>query len=184
MSQRPTRGRPPKFGRPARTVSMTLPDDVLAWLAERDPDIARAIVQVVDRLRARGEPDETLGLLSRFGNRAVLVVPPISPLRRLSGVELVPLASGRALISLNAPLSAAQFELEVRDALEDERIPARERKTLLAVADTLKTARLSPDVRLRERTILVLESGARARPRAAVPVSSVATPPAPRLRDA
>ena len=40
------RGRPRKFSRPARTVTVTLPDDVLERLARVDADLGRAIVRL------------------------------------------------------------------------------------------------------------------------------------------
>ena len=39
----PRRGRPPKFGRPAQLVTLTLPEDVISWLSTIDPDLGWAI---------------------------------------------------------------------------------------------------------------------------------------------
>ena len=40
------RGRPHKFSRPARTVTVTLPDDVIEALGQIDADLSRAIVRL------------------------------------------------------------------------------------------------------------------------------------------
>jgi hypothetical protein len=45
------RGRPPKFGRPAQLVAITLPTDVVQALRAHDPDLARAIVGLVEQRR-------------------------------------------------------------------------------------------------------------------------------------
>ena len=47
------RGRPPKFGRPARLVAVTLPNDVVSWLETLHPDIGRAIVTLHDEAAPR-----------------------------------------------------------------------------------------------------------------------------------
>jgi len=44
----PRRGRPPRFGRPERLAAVTLPHDVVDWLAAIDPDLGRAIVRLHD----------------------------------------------------------------------------------------------------------------------------------------
>jgi len=43
------RGRPKKYGRPARAVTVTLPEDILATLNAADTDLGRAIVKLVER---------------------------------------------------------------------------------------------------------------------------------------
>ena len=46
-------GRPRKFGRPSRAVTVTLPEDVLTRLGVLDTDLGRAIVTLVERRGAR-----------------------------------------------------------------------------------------------------------------------------------
>ena len=150
------RGRPRKFGRPARSVALTLPLDVIATLERHDSDLARAIVH----LAARRGPDRAAAReaeLSRYGRRAVIVVNPSRTLRKIPGVELVPLPSGRALISLDPTLTPEAFELRLRDAL-DAGVPEADRTGVRDVVQVLADARRSGGVRLQARTILVLES--------------------------
>jgi hypothetical protein len=150
------RGRPRKFGRAARSVALTLPLDVIATLERHDSDLARAIVH----LSARSGPERAAAReaeLSRFGRRAVIVVSPSRTLRRIPGVELVPLPSGRALISLDRSLTPEAFELRLRDAL-DAGVPEPDRAGVRQVVQVLSDARRSGRVRLQTRTLLVLES--------------------------
>lgn len=150
------RGRPRKFGRPARSVAITLPLDVIGRLERMDSDLSRAIV----RLAARSGRERSAVLeaeLSRFGRRAVIVVSPSRTLRGIAGVELIPLPSGRALISLERSLTPEAFELRLRDALETG-VPDADEAGLRQVVKVLADARRSGEARLQVRTILVLES--------------------------
>jgi hypothetical protein len=158
------RGRPHKFSRPAHTVTLTLPDDVIEALGQVDADLSRAIVRLVMPLRNR--PASPLAELAAFGTRAVIIVPPSQVLAAMAGVELVPLADGRALIALDERTSLSAFELSVRDTLDRRDLEARERSLLTALADILRQARR--DARLTVRQILIVRArGSRARGRAA-----------------
>src|SRR5580765_69155 len=102
-------GRPPKYGRPSRAVSMTLPEDVLVRLRALDPDLGSAIVRLVERNRKPRERAARLAEIAAYGSRAVIVVNLAKTLKRLPGVQLVPIGNGRALIALEHPHSIAQF---------------------------------------------------------------------------
>ena len=151
-------GRPPKYGRPSRAVTVTLPEDVLARLSAVDADLGRAIVKLAERNGtprvSRVRPAE----LATYGKHAVIIVNPAKALKRLAGVQLVPVGDGRALISLDRPHSIPQLELSVRDAIEGGEMSAGERQTLESIAEILRQARSSRGVTLEERTIIVLES--------------------------
>lgn len=150
-------GRPRKFGRPSRVVTVTLPEDVLMRLDAVDTDLGRAIVALVERKGARlrtTEPAE----IARYGSHSVIIVTPVKALKRIAGVQLIPVGDGRALISLEHPHSIPQFELGLGDALEGSGVKGRERETLETIADILRRARRSRRVILDERTIIVLEA--------------------------
>jgi hypothetical protein len=156
------RGRPHKFSRPARTVTLTLPDDVIEALGQVDADLSRAIVRLAMPLRNR--PASPQAEIAAFGTRAVIIVPPSQVLAAMAGVELVPLADGRALIALDERTSLSAFELSVRDTLDRPDLEARERSLLTALADILRQAR--QDARLTVRQILVVRArSSRARSR-------------------
>ncbi len=47
------RGRPPKFGRPSEVVALTLPEEVVSGLRRLHPDLAWAVVTLVEDKLAR-----------------------------------------------------------------------------------------------------------------------------------
>jgi hypothetical protein len=155
------RGRPRKFSRPARTVTLTLPDDVIERLSGLDPDLGRAVVRLVMSHRPKAKASGVD--VSTFGGRAVILVPPTRRLASLPGVELVPIADGRMLIALEEPLTEAAFELLVRDTLEDASLTGADRELFAELARVLREARVETRVTLRR--ILVLRARATA-PRA------------------
>jgi hypothetical protein len=150
-------GRPRKYGRPSKVVTVTLPEDVLARLASVDADLGRAIVRVAEH-RVHSSPAPRPAELATYGRRAVIVVKPVKALERLSGIQLVPIGHGRALIALNQPRSIPQLELDLRDAIERKTVDRREKATLQAVADILRRTRHSRRTVLEERTIIVVEA--------------------------
>jgi hypothetical protein len=156
-------GRPPKFGRAARAVTVTLPEDVLSRLLGVDSDLGRAIVTISERAtkpRAhRPRPAE----LAAYGSHAVILVNPARVLNQLPGVQLVPISNGRALISLDRDTSITKLELDLRDALERDGMNAVERGTVEAIGNILRQSRQSARVAIEERTIIVLESKRRRR---------------------
>ena len=152
------RGRPSKYGRPARAITITLPEDVLTRLAAVDADMGRAIVKVVECRTTSRVPAIRPAEIASYGNHAVIIVTPVKALKRLPGVQLVPIGNGRCLIALEPPRSIPQFELDIRDVLTRDGITAAEREALEAVAGILRGARASRDIKPEERTIIVLES--------------------------
>jgi hypothetical protein len=88
----------------------------------------------------------------------VILVTPVKALKRLAGVQLVPIGSGRALIALDRTQSIPQLELELGDAIERDDISREDRRALKALADILRQTRRSRKVSLEERMIIVLES--------------------------
>lgn len=154
--QRQGRGRPTKYGRPARAVTVTLPEDVLARLSAVHADVGSAIVSLVEkRAPVRAVPPSPAEV-TRYGNRAVIIVTPSPTLRRLRGVELVPVGNGRALLSLGSSTSISSLELQVRDAIEKMPPQNREREGLQSLADILRRSRGPRDFTSEARTIIVL----------------------------
>jgi len=151
-------GRPRKFGRPSRAVTVTLPEDVLGRLHAVDDDLGSAIVRMVEARVARRAAPMRAAEIASYGNHAVIVVTPVKALRRLHGVELVPVGNGRALISLDRGQSVSQLELDIRDALVAADVSAADRAVLQDIADILRETRGKRGPALRERTIIVLEA--------------------------
>ena len=156
MCAAPGRGRPRKFGRPARSITITLPEDVIERLRSGDGDVARAIVELVGGT-AKPRRRERAGELVSFGRRSVILVPPVRVLRRLRGVQLVPVGGGRCLIALDPPHAIAGLELGLRDLLEDSTVNSTDRAVLESVVEILGTARHSHRLTIAEPSIIVLE---------------------------
>jgi hypothetical protein len=153
------RGRPRKFDGPSRAVTLTLPEAVISALSKLNPDLSRAIVSLTRRgRRTNGTPPAALAV---FGNRAVITIRPTKSLERRTGVNLVPLPDGRALISFNQPKTIAELELLIYDALEDKSLSADDRSVFEGIGSILRDARRSSEVTLNHRTIIVLESSER-----------------------
>ncbi len=177
-SVRPRRGRPRKFLEPSRAVTLTLPKDVVSALAAIDTDLSRAVVRLAQpELAKRPHPAAELAV---FGRRAVIVVNPTRTLEERTGVSLIPLSDGRALISFEQPTTIAQLELRLQDAVDDHRLPAEDQRIFEAIADILRTARRSPDVALQQRNIIILEAARPAVLRATP--GATETPGSPRRR--
>jgi hypothetical protein len=157
------RGRPRKFSTPSRAITLTLPEHVIDALGALDPDLSRAVVRVTQpELAKRPRP---LAELAKFGQRAVIVVTPTRTLEVRTGVTLIPMPDGRALISFDHPFSVAELELTIEDALDDRGLSRTDRAVFMSIAHILRAARRSKDVTLRQRHIIVLESR---RPRGSV----------------
>jgi hypothetical protein len=161
-SVRPRRGRPRKFAAPSRAITLTLPEHVIDALAGVDSDLSRAIVRLTQP--EIGKQPHPPAELAAFGQRAVIVVNPTRTLEERTGVNLVPLPDGRALISFDRSLTPAGLELMIDDALEDKRLSRPDREIFKAIAGLLRDARRSKTVTLLQRQIIVLETRGRRRP--------------------
>ena len=151
MKSLSSRGRPPKFGRNAKPVTLTLPVDVIERLKAIDLDLGRAIVGLVERARKRSRPHYAGVEIASHGRRSVILVTPVPALRKLDGVQLVPVADGRALIALRQPHSISELELHLLDALGSTSLAARERDVLDQLAKILREARLNHGLTVAER---------------------------------
>jgi hypothetical protein len=148
------RGRPRKFVRPSRAVTVTLPDDVIAALQTVNPDLSHAVATIVQPHVA----SEPLPLAELVGDDAgtVIVVPPNRALRDRAGVELVPLPDGRALIAFDETLSTSHIELRLADAMADPDLTGEDRAVFVELADILRRARRLGEPSLQKRNIIVL----------------------------
>ncbi len=135
----PRRGRPRKFQAPSRAITLTLPDHVIDALSALDPDLSRAVVRLTQpELAKRPHPPAEL---ARFGQRAVIVVNPSRTLEQKTGVSLVPLPDGRALISFERPRTIAELELMIADAIDDHRLSRTDQAMFKAIeADSARGA--------------------------------------------
>ena len=163
----PRRGRPRKFARPSHAVTLTLPNEVIEALAAVDADLSRAVVRLMQpELAKRPHPPAEL---TAFGRHAVIVVNPSRTLERRTGVVLIPMADGRALISFDEPKTIAELELQIQDLLDDRQLTASDRRIFEEISGILREARRADGVVVHRRHIIVLETR-RAQARASVAV--------------
>jgi hypothetical protein len=149
-------GRPRKFAAPSRALTVTLPEKVLDSLALIDPDVSRAIARLAER-HHRPSDARPAAELAVYGRRAVITVRPTPTLEQRTGIQLVPLPDGRALISFDQPKTIEELELLLYDALDAAELAADDRKVFEEIGSILREARRSRDVRLLRRSIIVLE---------------------------
>jgi hypothetical protein len=160
-----SRGRPLKFGRPARLVALTLPEDVVRWLHGIHPDPAWAIVSLHESgirgsRRRHPRPGAVPGLAQLPGRRALIVVDPHS-CRNLSGVSVIPMGTDRAFLALEGDRGLADLELAILDRLDDPRVAAEERQGLRRFRTQLRDWRRSSRLRFSTRSIILVEENRR-----------------------
>jgi hypothetical protein len=152
----PRRGRPRKFVEASRAVTLTLPESVLAALSAIDHDLSRAVVRVTQpEVAKRPHPPAEVTM---FGRRGVIVIHPSRTLEEQTGIMLVPLSDGRALISFDDSMTAAGLELLIQDALEARKLPETDARIFEHIREILKAARHSKTITLQKRNIIVIES--------------------------
>lgn len=150
------RGRPPKFGRAAQLVSLTLPRDVIDWLETIDDDMGWALVKLHERSLKTRKPIVDVASLVHFpGDRALIQVNS-AVFNEIPGVALIPLSEGRAFLALETGKGVADLELLVLDRLEDKRIGSAERAALLKLRQLLKQWR-QEGIRFESRTIIIAQ---------------------------
>lgn len=151
------RGRPPKFGRAAELISLTLPRDVITWLETIDDDMAWAIVKLHERATKGRVSHVQVAQLVRFpGNRALILVDP-ELFGKVPGISCIPLADGRAFLALDHGKGVADLELAVLDHLEDPKIETPQRDALRRLRTLLKQWR-QEGIRFEPRSIIVAHS--------------------------
>lgn len=172
------RGRPLKFGRPTKLVTLSLPDDVVAWLRTVDPDPAWAVVKLHERATAKSAKTgrgRLADLVQLPGGRALILVKP-EPFQNLNRVSIIPLADGRGFLALEPGLGVSHLELAVIDRLEVTTIPAAEREALQHLRGLLKQWR-QDGIEFESRSIILAKRRTVARGRPLSPISKQAARP-------
>jgi hypothetical protein len=152
------RGRPLKFGRPTRPLSISLPHDVIEWLETLDPDPAWAIVGLFEKVRSRQPgtaPRASAELVQLPGKRALILVAP-DVFDGLQGVSVIRLSDGRGFLALQAGKGYADLELAVVDQIDAQGVTPERRRALTEIRKMLRDWRQSGLV-FESRSILVVE---------------------------
>lgn len=152
----PRRGRPRKFIAPSRPVTLTLPEHVIDALTAVDADLSRAIVRLAEPVLG-GRPHAPAELVT-FGRYSLIAVQPSKTLEKRTGVNLLHLPDGRALISFDRSMTIPGLELLIADVIEDRTLPKADRAIFEAVAEILKSSRRSDSVILLQRHVIVIET--------------------------
>jgi len=156
---RSRRGRPPKFGRPAQLVTMTLPNDVVERLKQMGPDLAWAVVRLCERASKQQRRDAAdrpvADLVQLPGKRALILVRP-EVFKNIPGVAVITLADGRGFLALEPGRGVAELELAVLDRLDAPELPRVEREALLTVRALLRKWR-QEGIRFHARSVIVAE---------------------------
>jgi hypothetical protein len=167
--RRSGRGRPPKFGRRAQVIALTLPEDVVERLRGIHRDVGWAIVRLVEstwmgRPAARPAPSAAAPLAELVhlpGKRALIVVQP-QVFKGLRGIATIPLTDGRAFLALDQGNGFADLELAILDRLEGSRAQTPRLGQLQEVRDIVRAWRRDPGLAFRTKSIIVVESVAQA----------------------
>lgn len=158
----PTRGRPPKFGRPAALLALTLPQDTIDRLQGLDPDVGWAIVKLVEgqvgeALTAdEGDEASDVDLVPIAPDQYLIVVKAHEAFASLPGVDLVPLGHGRAFLAFDRQPNIESLELTLIDRLEDGTLPLDVRARYAGFRDVLRGWRHDDSLTFHERSIVVV----------------------------
>lgn len=162
---RPKRGRPRKFPQPSQVVALTLPEDVVRGLRRVHPDLAWAIVTLVDKRLARAADDPPPDAeLVAIADRRWLIGVNRAVFTKLPGVRIIPLDGHRAFLALEPGHGMADLELAVIDRLAIASIRSRERTALNGLLTRLRAWRHNRALRFHPQAIIVVESVGRAAP--------------------
>ena len=160
----PQRGRPPKYGQPAKVVAVTLPIDVINRLAELDDDLGWAIVSVVEQTDGRKahRPVPEAQLVEVGGGQSLITVDP-TVFRSLPGVRMVPLSDTQAFLALESGRGMADLELAVHDRLANITPGSRSRAPLERLLNQLQAWRRNRALSFETRSIILVGQTRRAR---------------------
>jgi hypothetical protein len=158
---RKLRGRPLKFGRPARLLALTLPHDVVQGLQRIHPDPAWAIVSLYEKLgdkahRPRRESGPHVQLAQLSPDSALIVVDP-QLIQSVPGVSVVPVAAGRAFLAFGEGRGLADLEVAMLDRLEQGKDSPAMRKQLTVLHRQIREWRRSRRLRFTTRSIIIVE---------------------------
>lgn len=155
------RGRPLKFGRPARLLALTLPHDVVAGLRRIHPDPGWAIVSLYERLADKvphPPPKAGPGVeLARLSPDSALIVVDPELIHSVPGVSVVPVAAGRAFLAFGEGRGLADLEVAVLDRLQAGQTSPAQRKELTTLHRQIRDWRRSRRLRFSTRSIIIVE---------------------------
>lgn len=96
---------------------------------------APGITMTSKKASLNGQPPADLSV---FGRRAVITIRPTRSLAQHTGIDLVPLPDGRALIMFDHPQTTAELELLILDALNHAGLDAEDRRVFEGIGTILE----------------------------------------------
>lgn len=151
------RGRPQKYGQPARIVAITLPVDVVDTLHQIDGDLGWAIVSVVEKTQGRSTRRSVpeAELVEIGGGHSLIVVDP-SVFRSLPGVDIVPFSHNQAFLALESGRGMAELELAVHDRIAQLKPGSRALAPMQRLLGQLQAWRRSRALTFGTRSIILV----------------------------
>lgn len=150
------RGRPQKYGRPAKVVALTLPAEIVETLQRVHSDLGWAIVSLVEK-SARAPRARTVAAdpqLVEIREGQSLIVVDAARFRDLPGVQTVPISATQAFLAFEPGRGMADLELAIVDRIE--RLgPGDERKAWERLRDRLRRWRRDRRLRFETRSIML-----------------------------
>ena len=143
-------------------MAVTLPEDTIAALRARDPDLARAIVALVGKnpaAAAEGRTRQPVAVARTSRRQGLIVVDP-AVVSTLPGCTLMRISPNQAFITLDPGAGPADLEVAVLDRLAEANISECERRGLKLLRDAVKRWRKDSRVQIYPRAIVVLEGEA------------------------
>ena len=134
-------GRPPKFAKPSRPVTVTLPESTLSDLRHISLDRSRAIVELTKKvLGGKGNGTQLVEIVEMAKNTGLVVVGPSRALRQIPFLRLVEVAPARYLLAVDQGHNFHSLEIAIIDALEDKQ-EERERELMTQLLGHIKGLR-------------------------------------------
>lgn len=155
------RGRPRKFGEPARPVTVTLPESTIAMLQHIDRDFATAIVKIMRAAQAKVTDASLVEVVEMAEHTGLIVIGPSTALQRIPFLHLVEVGPGRYLLALDPGQDFRSLELAIQDVLDDGDIGSeRERVMIAALIHQIRRMRKASQVRMAEILLVRLSATA------------------------
>jgi hypothetical protein len=150
-------GRPRKYGRPARLLAVTLPQEVIGALKQLHADPGWAIVSLVEHVAPRNgaEPPPPVQLV-QVGQGQSLIVVNSAVIAALPEVRTIPLSDRQAFLAFEPGRGLADLEVVVRDRLEQRRLRERDRDVLEGLKQQLRRWRTEGTLHFEARTIVLV----------------------------
>lgn len=149
-------------------MAVTLPEEVIRGLRRINADLGWAIVTLFGRRPPAGGQSRrarAVAELVGIGRRHSLIVVDRALVRRLPGVDLVPLNTEQAFLAVPPGRGLSDIELAVIDRLDDRRIVGAEREALGTLRELIRSWRRDPALRFRTRGIVIVDHVRRSAPR-------------------